>query len=189
MNKFTLKNARACSVLSRKFRGSGLIEVMVAVLVIAVGVTSSLQMFAVSAKNARYANYRLQAQFLINDLFKRIKENRYLADNGSYTYNCQSGATAIVDPGKPVYDDNVLIVSNDLTEWKTKVDNALANAQCSISFDAALKQYTANIAWHEDGTTPTFSSAGIDCNTATSGTVCFSIKTQVSRSLETACGC
>ncbi len=92
---------------SLRQRGAGLIEVMVAVLVLAVGLLGIAGMQLVSLQNNHSAALRSQAVSLAYDVLDRMRANRDAAFIGSYVID-------FIDPA-PV---GATIEALDLQEWK-----------------------------------------------------------------------
>lgn len=88
-------------------RGAGLIEVMVAVLLLALGLLGIAGMQLASLQHNHSAALRSQAVLLAYDALDRMRANRDAAFVGSY-------ATAFVDPAPA----GATIEALDLQEWK-----------------------------------------------------------------------
>ncbi|MBD2858718.1 type IV pilus modification protein PilV [Spongiibacter sp. KMU-158] len=124
--------------MSRYYKqaGTSLIEVMVAVLVSAVGVLGAalLQMNAV--KFNQTANSRSTAVFLASDISDRMRANRPDALSGNYDLELDSDAP-----------DGDEIFQLDLQEWVSELQSRLPLGDGGISRDG--NTFTIVVQWDE----------------------------------------
>ena len=161
-------------------KGSGLVEVLIAVLVIAIGATATLQMFVTSSKNSKKAYYRLQTQFYIDDLLSRMRGNVSGVHFGHYVFGpalCRTGMTLPL-PG--ANGEGQKVAKEDLRAWARSLNQKFSNASCQVVQDAAnVKRYTVTLGWTEDGSTPNLT----NCN-QNGATLCFSVTSLVCANFE-----
>ncbi|MTI63735.1 type IV pilus modification protein PilV [Methylophaga sp.] len=103
-------------------QGFTLVEVMVAVLVLAIGLLGMAHLHVTSMKVNQSAEFRSQATTLAANMFDRMRANQQAAKNGDYAL------TLNTDP--PASPSNV--AENDIAEWLTKLNNTLPQGDASI---------------------------------------------------------
>ncbi|MGY6276213.1 type IV pilus modification protein PilV [Methylomonas sp. MgM2] len=135
-----------------KLKGSTLIEVLVTMVIIAIGLLGQANLIAVSLKVNHSAFARTQATLLAYDIIERLRLNRALAVAGSFNSNYADDSAS--------YTGNA-IQDLELHDWKANVEQALPSGQAQVSVDGN-GNVTINIQWSEvvkassDGTiTPT----------------------------------
>ena len=162
--------------LPRWQRGATLIEVLVALLVLAIGLlgTAALQTRAQTAEVEAYQ--RSQALLLAQDMVSRLNTNRRTAP----CYDTfASGGTNFVGEDGDVHSCQGFGTSStraradaDLAEWHSflvgeaerrgdEVVGAMAGARGCIEFDGAAEVYTVTVAWQ--GHASTEAPEGNDC--------------------------
>lgn len=103
--------------------GFTLLEVLVTMVVMALGLLGYAGLQMASLKNSASAYQRSQATILAYDMIDRMRANRIQAVGG--IYNIAMGAS----PG------GAGIAGADLLDWKTLVENALPGGDASINVD------------------------------------------------------
>jgi type IV pilus modification protein PilV len=117
---------------SRKQRGLSMIELLVAVLVLAIGVLGITALQMVSLQNNRGALFRAEAVNLAYDMMDRIRANPQGAVPGA-AYN----GLAIADAPPGAADcvaancSQAQMVTFDQSVWKCSLGNFNADAQCA----------------------------------------------------------
>lgn len=103
--------------------GFGLVEVLVALLVVAVGVTGSLRLLVHGLREARAALWRTQAAILAADLADRMRANA--AGMGAYDPAGYPGGPAAdaCDPVAPCTPE--ALAEADLADWLATVEARL----------------------------------------------------------------
>ena len=108
----------------KKQQGASLVEVLVAMVVIALGLLGNVSLLAKSLKSNNTAYYRSQATLLASDVLERMRSNLPAAMAGSY--NLSMGSS-------PSGSD---FAAQDLASWKTLVTNAFPSGDASVTVDA-----------------------------------------------------
>ncbi len=122
-------------------KGFTLIEVLVAMLVIAIGVlgVAALQFQALKYNHDAYL--RSQINVLANDIIDRIRINN--ANVADYAGNYVIGSTT---PG--CNETSAPAAANDLNCWRTAVNNALPpGGAANIAQVGTTEQYTVTLSW------------------------------------------
>lgn len=109
-----------CFNLKRKQKGSSLVEVLVTVIIIAVGLLGTTALNLVSLRNNSTALIRTQASTLAGDITDRMRANHPIAVAQGYN------ATTPADP-------QALL---DVTEWRTLLAQLLPNGTGTITVSA-----------------------------------------------------
>lgn len=129
-------NLHNCGKLSVKIhRGFTLLEVLISIIVLAIGLLglAGLQLTSLKAADSAYA--RSQATVLANDILDRMRSNRDAAIDGSY--NIAVGDTPT---GGSVADV-------DLAEWKTMLGGTLTEGDGSVAVNAGVA--TVTVQWND----------------------------------------
>lgn len=112
---------------NRSIRGSSLVEVLVTMIIIALGLLGQASLMAVSSKANNAAFLRSQATLLSYDILERMRLNRALAVAGNFSSALTVQSTDITG------DD---IDKQELRDWKARVEQTLPSGEASISVDA-----------------------------------------------------
>ncbi|MGZ8174784.1 MULTISPECIES: type IV pilus modification protein PilV [Methylobacter] len=126
--------------------GFTLIEVLIAMLVLAVGLLGLAGLQATSLKNNQSAYNRSQATQLAYDLADRIRAN--VAGKANYTAVLPSSATAKENCLTTTGCSPADLAENDLFEWNSAVSNNLPSGIGTIA--TAGNMFTITITWDED---------------------------------------
>jgi type IV pilus assembly protein PilV len=135
----------------RAVRGSSLVEVLVALVVIAVGMLGIAALYVEGLRSGRTALTRTRAVVLATDMSDRIRANRaggndYIkadTDAGTLNTNCNPGGTGCTPTQMALHD---------VALWNTLV-TGLPNGSATIQRSTATNPatYTIRITWSEVG--------------------------------------
>ena len=132
----------------KKHAGFTLIEVLIAMVIMAIGLLGLAGLQASSLKQNQSAYYRTQAMQLAYDLADRMRSN--VVESKKYTaskYITVQPASA--DKNKCTSNCNpAQLAERDLGEWNDAVTNNLPGAQGTIAF--TVPTYTISITWDDD---------------------------------------
>jgi len=134
----------------RRSQGFTLIEVLVTMLILAVGL---LGIAALQLKGLQFnhdAAMRSQISTLAYDIADRIRLSNSVnsALPASYLGNYQSGNAGACD--QTVYPDSAADVTTDLNCWHQAVDSALPpGSNANVAYDAAQDEYTVTLGWSD----------------------------------------
>lgn len=129
-----------------KNAGFTLIEVLIAMLVLAVGLLGLAGLQATGLKNNQSAYNRSQATQLAYDLADRMRAN--VAGKASYTAILPSSATAKTNCLTTTGCTPADLAQNDLFEWNSAVSNNLPSGIGTIAVAANI--FTISITWDDD---------------------------------------
>ena len=123
-------------------RGLSLLEVMIAVLVMAVGLLGVAGLQTMNLRNSQSAHQRTMAVMLAGNMAERIRANEALARTGVYALakTCQK----ITLSGT--------IQNVERTQWLDELKLALgaSNTSCGeVSYDAVNRIYTISVIWDD----------------------------------------
>lgn len=131
-------------------RGFSLIEVLIALLVLAIGLLGTASLALTSMKSNQSAYQRSQANWLAYDIVERMRLNRAVATSSS-NYVITATTTLPSDPnckatGCTAANTAVL----DVREWMTLLAQAGVNGTVAVN---GGDSYTITISWQEDSST------------------------------------
>lgn len=100
--------------------GVGLIEVMVALFVLAIGALSFAALQMTALRNANEANYRAHATMIMQDAIERIQSNRH-EDQVAIYFEESNWPSAVIVPGQAPADWRKCITSSctpsEIADW------------------------------------------------------------------------
>ena len=114
-------------------RGFSLIEVLIAMLVLAIGLLGMAQMQASGLRSTHGAYLRTQATLLAGDMLDSMRANLTVARGGGYDVSYVGGAIPIPGTG---------LANTDVTAWKANLNALLPNGDGQITTVSGLS--TAN---------------------------------------------
>jgi type IV pilus assembly protein PilV len=136
------------TTLERAQEGFGLVESLVALVVVSVGMIGIAALYGQGLGASRTALFRTHAVNLASDMADRIRVNR---QGGSAYQTAGAGADNNCAPGGVVCTPAEM-AAHDLWEWNAQIDLLLPGADGTVAFMAASPPtYTINVAWTEVG--------------------------------------
>jgi type IV pilus assembly protein PilV len=117
--------------------GSSLLEVLVTMIVVALGLLGHASLIAVSAKDNHTAFMRSQATLLAYDIIERVRINQTLAKAGSFNI-ALGGAVG----------NGATIQLTELRDWRANIARALPSGDGSVNVDGS-GNVTIVIQWSE----------------------------------------
>jgi type IV pilus assembly protein PilV len=151
-----LMHARKGGMLrSRRQSGLTLIEVLITLLILAIGFLgmASLQLNALRNNNSAYE--RSQASMLAYDIVDRMRANRDSALNGDYNKAIGDAPTATDCRGNGADCSPAQIAEFDINVWKCRLGGWNANASCApgaLDITGKLPNGDGSIVLNADGT-------------------------------------
>ena len=122
-------------------KGASLLEVLIALFVLAVGLLGVLSLQAESLRFNQQAHSASQALFLANDLVERMRLNT----KGEYATN-QATPLVGVNPCKTNSCDSAALASADLAEWASNIAARLPGGLGNVSRVAGVGQGSSSYA-------------------------------------------
>ncbi len=114
-----------CTNVKRQ-SGSSLLEVLIAVLILAVGMLGMAALQAVTLKNSNSSAARSQAVMQSYSLLDRLRLNRELAMNGGFNVTGWTCVAAAAAPGDPADDTDYSVFNG----WLDNVQGVLGGSAC-----------------------------------------------------------
>jgi type IV pilus assembly protein PilV len=131
-------------------RGFGLIESLVALVVISVGMIGIAALYGQGLGASRTAYYRTQAVNLAADMADRIRVNR----RGGASYG-GAAANNGCDPGGGVNCTPAQMAAHDLSVWQAQVGTLMPAGVGVVQFAGTTPPtYTIQVTWTEVGLGP-----------------------------------
>lgn len=155
--------------------GFTLIEVLVTLVVLAIGLLGLAGLQASSLKHNNSAYQRTQATFLAYDILDRMRANPRGIDSNAYD-NIDTG-TLPGDPGCIGTSCAPADLANtDIEQWAASLATALPSGRGTVVGAGANAPFTVRVMWDDERTGAT----GTGCDpTNTADMICFSITGQV----------
>lgn len=128
---------------NRSITGSSLVEVLVTMIIIALGLLGQASLMAVSSKANNAAFLRSQATLLSYDILERMRLNRALAVAGNFSSAFSVESVDITG------DD---IDKQELRDWKARVEQTLPSGAARIGVEVSGNDIcivTIEIQWSE----------------------------------------
>lgn len=147
--------------MSSRSRGFTLIEVMVALVVLAVGLLGMASLMVRSQQSNEGAYSRSQASILAYDIVERMRSNKVLAnplETRKVSYATQNDAYALTalptcaTPASGQQAAGSAQATQDVAQWCQLVESSLPNvdkANTSIVRTAGSNLYTVTIQWQD----------------------------------------
>jgi type IV pilus assembly protein PilV len=107
-------------------RGFTLLEVMIAVFILAIGLLGMAHLQITSLKHNQTAEFRTQAALLAADMLDRMRANRDAAQNGNYAI--------AIDAAPPSSASDM--ADADIVEWRNNLSQYLPNGTGQIACGA-----------------------------------------------------
>lgn len=145
--------------IRRAARGFTLIEVLIALVVLAIGMLGIAAVYLEGLRTSRTALLRTQAVVLAADMADRIRANRYVL-TGSLLYDPATTAAAAnsncdktTDPASTCTPAQMF--ANDLARWQAAVQTRLPGGSGTVGFQLVntIPTYTITLTWAQQGDT------------------------------------
>ena len=163
ITKLVIKQSPACG-------GFTLIEVLIAIFVLAVGLLGLAGLQVTSLKNNTSSYSRSQAQLLAYDMLDRMRSNSQGVTNGAYD---DLLSVAPVDPNCITTGCTVAqIAQYDAYEWSDLLSKTLSSGTGLVEGNGSGSIFTITVMWDDEHTGAT----GTDCSGDSSADLtCFTL--------------
>ena len=127
-----------------KQSGFTLLEILVAMLVLAIGLLGLAGLMTSSMRNNLSASHRTQATWMAYDIVDRMRANRASAVTGGY-------ATGIGAPGacQTAWPTAGTVPQQDIAIWKNQLACVLPAGDGSIAVNTATRVATVTVRWDD----------------------------------------
>lgn len=129
-------------------RGFGLMEVLITVLIMAIGLLGMASLQLNSLRNNTSAYERSQANILAYDIIDRMRANRDVARANGYNTDIGDTVTTVDCLGTGANCSPQDLAGFDLSQWKAEVANLLPNGDAAITTDGDV--ITVTIQWEDN---------------------------------------
>lgn len=129
-------------------RGTSLLEVLIAVLILAVGMLGMAALQAVTLKNSNSSAARSQAIMQTYSMFDRLRLNREMATAGGYNVTGWTCATAAADPDDPDDDTDYSVFNT----WLGELQGALGAGACG-RVECGADECVVGVRWDDSRAT------------------------------------
>ncbi|GMG88580.1 type IV pilus modification protein PilV [Biformimicrobium ophioploci] len=129
-------------------RGATLIEVLITVLVMAIGLLGLGATQMLSLKNGNNAHHRFMAASAAQDLVERMRANPDGVELGGYSDKSVNGTESVVSCTATCSASE--LANMDLYEWGQLIDVNLPDAVGTVDVDGAIA--TISVGWKEQNT-------------------------------------
>ncbi|GAB2191850.1 type IV pilus modification protein PilV [Sessilibacter sp. MAH2] len=132
-------------------KGITLIEILVTVIILAIGFLGLASVQLLGTRNISSSNYRSLATIYAHDIVERMRSNQTGVDFGAYNNtNSEDGVDPGCSPCSPAE-----LAQLDLFQWNTlmtsnPVQGGLPNGNGTIDYSDATEQFTVTITWSEN---------------------------------------
>lgn len=125
--------------------GIGLVEVLIAVLILAIGLLGLASMQTNGMRMTNGSMSRSQAVFLANDIVERARANRANRAN----YALAPNAAGNVNPCNLAlgYNAALTVAQNDMAEWLNSLACLLPGADASIALNVSTNRMDVTVQW------------------------------------------
>lgn len=129
-------------------QGFTLIEVLIALVILAVGLLGMATLTMTSLQSSQSAYLRSQASLLASDIIERMRANRAHAVS-SDDYEQSEGSTSPTAPSCSACTPEQQ-AERDLAQWRAALENGIPGATAAI--ERTGNEYQISISWAESGT-------------------------------------
>lgn len=139
-----------------KFRGFSMIEVLIALVILAVGILGVASLQGNALRSNYGAHLRSQATTIAQDMVERLRTNRDFALANSGNYQVNLGATSTGSTLDCTTNDcnAVELAGFDKDQWLQTIEN-LPSGKGSVTVDSNTRVATVLVMWNNDRTDAT----------------------------------
>ena len=145
------------TIVPRKYRGDTMIEVLVTVLILAVGVLGVAAMQVTTYQNLSISHSASIAAMVTDDFSERMRANGVEALADTYNHSADPG-TAYTDCTANVCSTSQL-AGYDIGTWWEELGDTLPLGRGQVARNGGTNTFTLTVRWDEDRS----GSAGLNC--------------------------
>lgn len=163
-------------ILNHRQQGFGLLEVLISILVLAVGFLGIAALQTQSLRFNHEAYLRTQATVLANDIADRMRANRSLAigsNSYKFTFTDTPLASVTLCEKNPCSAGN--IAAYDFAQWRANIASTLPNGKGAVTPDSLV----SGQGWREYVIQIRYDSVSTDTATSTPTTVTLDYRTRI----------
>lgn len=144
--------------LSRKSSGFSMIEVLVALVILAIGLLGFALLQTMNLRFTQSANYRTQATNLAYDLLDQMRANRFQAAwyGGASGASFDAGEVDDIACSRPI---GAVTIAQSISRWQCQVARTLGpTASAQVTYNdgnVAVNISWGDNRWEQDGASPT----------------------------------
>lgn len=120
-------------------RGTSLLEVLVTIVIMAVGLLGLAKLQVSTLRNNQNSLYRTEATLLANDILDSMRVVNSDSHDQAGAYAVATGSTSAAGPNP--------VATTDVSDWKTRITQALPDGDGSISVNGRIA--TIRIEWND----------------------------------------
>jgi type IV pilus assembly protein PilV len=140
------RNRKTCG---NKQRGFSMIEVLIALVVLAVGLLGMALLQTTNLRFTKSANQRTQATNLATDMLDMIRANH--SEVATYASIERGDFADVVVPQVGCSTDDDLSSTANIARWSCEVVEALgAEASANVDYDAGTNEVTVTVTWDDE---------------------------------------
>ena len=135
--------------MKRQSSGFTLLEVMIAMMILAIGLLGMASLMVTSLQNNQGAYARAQATVLAYDIVERMRANRTKAEADSSPYALASGSPG--DAAKDCQQNGCNpseMAAWDMAQWWTDLQTSIPGATATVK-QISGRSYEINLSWQE----------------------------------------
>ncbi len=135
--------------LPTKQHGFSLVEVLVTMVIMAVGLLGLAGLQVTSLRNTESAYQRTQASLLANDILDRMRANSTGVDSGDYNDIDTAAPLNATDCGANVCTPTQMATYDD-SDWHAQIASLLPSGTGSVAGNGANSVFTITITWDDN---------------------------------------
>lgn len=129
----------------RAQRGVGLIEALIALMILAIGLLGSLVMQSRGLQLNQAGYYQSQAMFMASDMIERIRANRSAVERYEIALGVDGDAAADACADVDAACSDAEIADADVLQWKTALARALPEGDGEVAVAANGDLFTVTV--------------------------------------------
>ena len=138
-------------------RGSSLLEVLVTIVVMAIGLLGLAKLELSNLQNQQNALHRAEATFLANDILDSMRVLNHVNHDQAAAYAVDAGSASVARGPSEV-------AVADVSAWKTRIAQALPDGDGHVEFNPDSRMARIWIEWNDRRSSAPDCEAGCTCS-------------------------